>query len=180
VSPRRWSHRRSTAGAFFVTVVAGFTSLAACDPVQQSKIDALGGEAADVPRGPLHRAGQPCTVCHDGAVGDPVAFSVAGTVYRKPSSTVGMNSVTVTMTDATGSSYETTSNAAGNFYVEPSAWTPAYPIRKVQIHATSTEAVTMYSRIGWSGSCGSCHVPPEGPTSPGRIVFTLDDGGTPP
>ena len=153
--------------------------LGACDPVQQDKIDGLGGEAPGVPHGPLHRPGQPCTLCHDGAVGNPEAFSVAGTVYQRPADTVGLNGATVKMTDSTGSTYSTTTNAAGNFYVDPASWTPTYPIVGTQIKSGRL-TVQMYTRIGWAGSCATCHVAPAGSTSPGRIVMQLDDGGAPP
>ena len=55
--------------------------LLSCDPVHDDAVSALGGETPGIPRGPLHRPGQPCLVCHDGASGDPAAFSMAGTVF---------------------------------------------------------------------------------------------------
>lgn len=154
-------------------VIAG-----ACNPVHAADIAALGGEAADVPEGPLHRPGQPCTVCHDGAIGDPSAFSVAGTVYPMTSSPTGEDGVTVTMTDSKMQTYASTTNAAGNFYVRPKEWTPAFPIERVVVQHGS-QAAQMYSRISWSSSCGWCHVAPASQSSPGHVALLLDDGGTP-
>jgi hypothetical protein len=153
--------------------------LIACDPVHSNDIAALGGEAPGVSKGPMHRPGQPCTVCHDGAIGDPPAFSVAGTVFETPSSAQGADGVTVTMVDSSGSSHSATTNAAGNFYLTPQNWTPVYPILSVTVAAGDVGAI-MHSQISWSGSCGWCHVKPAGPSSPGHVSLMLDDGGTPP
>ena len=170
----------------FCAVVA----LAACDPVHSDEVSALGGEAEGVPRGPLHRPGQPCTVCHDGALGDPPGFTIAGTVYQRPSDTTGLVNVTVNMLDKAGSCFSTTTNAAGNFYVTSRQWTPTYPIVRTTAGGSGTCApcaagaggrcVQMFSEIGWSGSCSSCHTQTSGPSSPGRVTLALDDGGTPP
>ena len=61
---------------------AALVALAACDPVHGDAISALGPEAPDVRQGPLHRPGQPCLLCHDGALGDPQRFTIAGTVFE--------------------------------------------------------------------------------------------------
>src|ERR1019366_4307514 len=100
----------------------------ACHPVQDNAIAALGGEAPSVRRGPLHRPGQPCLLCHDGALGDPPAFSVAGTVFDRPSASQGVNGATVSLTDANDSGALAVTNSAGNFYVTPAQWTPTYPV----------------------------------------------------
>src|ERR1700683_3328645 len=47
-----------------------------CNPVLDDAIADLGPEKPGVHPGPLHRPGQPCLLCHDGALGDPQAFSV--------------------------------------------------------------------------------------------------------
>ncbi|CAN5525946.1 hypothetical protein BH09MYX1_BH09MYX1_44630 [soil metagenome] len=160
-------------------VLLGFCLIASCDPVQTARVDALGSEAVGVRKGPLHRPGQPCTYCHDGALGNPSAFSVAGTLYPTPSAPVGLAGATVTMTDAVGSKYASTTNEAGNFYVEPSRWSPTFPI-VANVVTFGGQSVTMYSKIGVSTACASCHSTVEGPSSPGRIVLQLDDGGAPP
>jgi hypothetical protein len=149
----------------------------ACDPVLEGQVGALGGEVSGVPTGPLHRPGQPCTLCHDGAAGDPPAFSVAGTVFRDPSGTFGTANVTVTVTGADGQVFTTTTNAAGNFYFTPYHVQPKYPTR-VSLSAGGV-TVAMQSHIGWAGSCASCHSDPAGPSSPGHVYFDVPAGGTP-
>jgi hypothetical protein len=164
---------------FAVVALVCFPLVAgACDPVQDSAIGALGGEAPGVRRGPLHRPGQPCLLCHDGALGDPPAFSVAGTIFDLPSSTQGVDGATVSLTDANGSSFDAVTNAAGNFYVTPAQWTPTFPLT---VAVTSSGLrLTMKTDIGRDGSCAGCHIDPAGPSSPGHVCLTLDDGATPP
>lgn len=158
--------------------LAALLPLAGCDPVQSDAIAALGGEAAGVRRGPLHRPGQPCTLCHDGALGDPGEFSVAGTIFLTPSKRVGVNGAKVTMIDAALTTYIAHTNAAGNFYATPTQWKPAFPILSVVVESGAATA-QMYGEIGRSPSCATCHFDPAGPTSPGHISMQLEGGGTP-
>jgi hypothetical protein len=151
---------------------------AGCDPVQDSAIAALGGEAPGVRKGPLHRPGQPCTLCHDGAIGDPGEFTVAGTIYLTPSSKQGVDGALVTMIDSSLARYVAHTNAAGNFYVTPSQWKPVFPIQSVVVSANGVTA-TMYGEIGRSSACATCHVDPASATSPGHVSIQRDDGGTP-
>ena len=147
----------------------------ACDPVHSDAVNALGDEAAGVRNGPLHRPGQPCLLCHDGKLGDPNQFSVAGTIYLHPSDTVGLSGVTVTLTGDDGSHATAVTNEAGNFYLTPSDWTPSFPMQ-AQIEYGGT-TVTMATNIGRDGSCAGCHTDPAGPSSPGRVSVSLEDGG---
>jgi hypothetical protein len=159
--------------------------LFACDPVHDDAVSALGGEAPGVRRGPLHRPGQPCILCHDGAIGDPQRFTVAGTVFQTPGAKEAAVGATVKLTDANGTSMEVTTNAAGNFYLTPSQYDPVVPVQ-VLVNAGGS-AVKMQTLIAGNlteepnnGSCASCHVDPAGPSSPGHVCLMLDDGGTPP
>jgi len=162
-------HRTFAASSVGIGLL-GLLGLLACDPVQSDEIAALGGEAPGVPEGPLHRPGQPCVLCHDGAGGDPSAFSVAGTVFETPSTSAGASGVTVAMTDSTGSTHSATTNAAGNFYVTPSEWTPTYPITTTTLESGRV-STPMYGEIGRNGSCAGCHSYPAaaGAGSPGRV-----------
>jgi hypothetical protein len=150
--------------------------IAACDPVHDDAIDALGGEAPGVRKGPLHRPGQPCLLCHDGAIGSPREFSVAGTVYLTAIDLQPTDGAVVALADANGTTFKATTNAAGNFYVTPSEWTPIYPMKVAITHKRTT--VNMKARIGRDGSCAACHSDPPGPTSAGRVVIS-SDGGVP-
>jgi hypothetical protein len=158
----------------------------ACDPVHDDAVSALGGETPGVRRGPLHRPGQPCIQCHDGALGDPQRFTVAGTIFQTSGSKSPAVGATVTLTDAIGSSIQVQTNAAGNFYLTPNQYDPVVPMQVV-VTDSSGIGVKMQTVVAGNlaeepnnGSCASCHFDPAGPTSPGHVCITLDDGGTPP
>jgi len=138
---------------------------------------ALGAETPGVPRGPLHRPGQPCIVCHDGEPGDAKAFSMAGTVFLDANSlTPAAVGATVTFSNADGTTVSTPTNAAGNFFLTPDVYAPGYPV-----HVTVTlggSSIKMQSHIGTNGSCAGCHADPAGPNSPGHVYFIVT-GPTP-
>jgi hypothetical protein len=152
--------------------VATFLAAGSCDPVHSDAVSALGGETPGVPQGPLHRPGQPCTLCHDGAFGSPSAFSMAGTVFTGGNSLEPSVGATVTLESADGTTATATTNAAGNFYLTPDVYTPKYPVHMTSITLGSV-SVTMHSHIGWSGSCAGCHVDPAGPDSPGHVYLNV-------
>jgi hypothetical protein len=153
--------------------------LIACNPTHSEQVDALGGEANGVRTGPTHRPGQPCLVCHDGAIGDPGQFSVAGTVFETAGSAAPVNGATINLMDVRGSTHTARTNEAGNFYITPSEWTPTYPMT-VTVSPPSGSPIAMYSLISRDGACAGCHVDPVSATSPGRVAIVLQDGGTPP
>ena len=123
--------------------------------------------------GPAHRGGQPCTLCHSTHGGQTPHFSVAGTVYQKPTpSKIPVENVVVHVTDATGAAMDLTSNCAGNFYVADTEWTPVWPLY-IDVSANGAHA-TMYSKIGRDSSCASCHTDPAGPDAVGHVYLTSD------
>jgi hypothetical protein len=152
--------------------------LLGCDPVVDDAIAALGGEAPGTHPGPLHRAGQPCLLCHDGSLGDPPEFSVAGTVFLDTSDTTPARNAQVELKANDGTSLTLTTNAAGNFYVPATRWNPQYPLQ-VEV-SFQGQSVPMLSRIGRDGSCASCHVDPAGPDSPGHVYAVAVDAGVTP
>jgi hypothetical protein len=158
--------------------LAGPLGLGSCDPVHAEAQAALGGETPGVPRGPLHRPGQPCLVCHDGAAGDPGAFSVAGTVYVDAEGTIALAGAAVALEGADGATFTSVTNAAGNFYVTPGEFTPRYPFHVISV-TVGDVAVAMHSHIGGNGSCAGCHFDPPGPASPGHVYFNVPSGMTP-
>ena len=148
------------------------------DPVNGSQRDALGPEDPSVPRGELHRPGQPCLVCHDD-------FSVAGTVYQEDLVTP-FEGATVTLIDSQGTSPPDapTTNAAGNFFVKKSDWKPVFPIGTYNDDAGNAvfgvtvvgtdpnNAAQMITQIGREGGCNACHQPAATASSPGPIYIT--------
>lgn len=152
--------------------------LAACDPVGADEVAALGGELPGTRPGPLHRAGQPCLLCHDGAFGDPVEFSVAGTVFVTPEDRSPAHGAQIEITAADDARMTFTANEAGNFYVEASRWRPQFPL---QVSVTyQDETNTMRSLVGRDGACGSCHVDPAGPAAAGHVYAMSPDAGVAP
>jgi hypothetical protein len=142
-------------------------ALASCDPVISDAKAALGDESPTVRRGPMHRPGQPCLLCHDGGVGDPPAFSVAGTVFVNPTNEIPAAAATITLTGADGKSFSAQTNAAGNFYVIPDDFAPLYPMRVTLTYQGAMS--TMVSHVGRDGSCAGCHTDPPSFKSPGHV-----------
>ncbi len=128
------------------------------DPVHDDAVAALGDEAPGVRRGPSHRPGQPCLLCHGGDGPGP-DFAVGGTVYETRGLAVPANGVAVLLTDAKGQTATAQSNAAGNFFLESRQWAPTYPVR-VQI-ARDGAVTKMSTVIGRQTSCAECHVSPD-------------------
>ncbi len=163
--------------AGLVAIALAFAAAGACDPVHDAQRSSLDGETRGVPTGPLHRPGQPCLVCHDGSLGNPPKFSVAGTVYQNAGDTVALDGATVTLTAADGTTFATVTNSAGNFYVNPDDFDPSYPMHVSITYGSTT--TTMQSHVGRDGSCAGCHKDPAAPDSPGHVYFNAPDGGVP-
>lgn len=135
------------------------------DPVRDARIEALGGEAPDVPVGPEHRAGQPCLVCHsEGGPAANKAFAIAGTVYQSSQpGAPGAEGLFVQFVDARGGApiEAPQTGPSGNFYVPLQDWTDlAYPVRvAIYRDLDGAPVATMQSLIGREGSCNYCHRP---------------------
>ncbi len=165
--------------------VAVMTTLVGCiDPVHDQQVQALGGEAPGVPTGPEHRPGQPCLVCHGGEGPASSQFSVGGTVYAVDQESAPAVGAQVLTEDITGASFESPTNAAGNFYVAATQWQPTFPI-KMQVTLGPVTNM-MLTAAGRDGSCATCHQSKIGPASPGPVYVAmspnqlLGDGGTGP
>jgi len=175
--------------AFFLAIAG-----ACADPVHDDEVAALGPEAPGVPPGPTHRPGQPCLTCHGGSGPAGTQFSIGGTVYTTqrlplpdggaPPASPPLDNATVTLTDSTNSTYSTTTNSAGNFFIPLTDWAPVFPIggaegdagfatkHETQITA-APETVYMVTQIGRDGSCADCHSYPPGPLSPGPLYLNV-------
>jgi hypothetical protein len=169
-------------------LAAGFASLAlvggvACnDPVHDNEVAALGPENPDVEQGPFHRPGQPCLTCHGGSGPAKSQFTMGGTVYQTHAGTVPLNGGVVEITDPQMTRFDVKTNAAGNFYITESDYSPGYPAHvTVSFNGVTT---TMLTHIGRDGSCADCHFDPPGPATEGHayLVLTPDlfPGNAPP
>jgi len=149
----------------------------AADPVREREIAALGGETPGVPHGPLHRPGQPCGLCHGASGPDNPEFSLAGTLYRSPSSRLPFANATIHFIDSTGEQRKTTSNCAGNFYVRVDDWSPSWPVwsklEYVDIDGT-TRMTEMTTAIFRETSCSTCHTDPASPSTVGHLYLAED------
>jgi hypothetical protein len=111
-------------------------------------------------------------------------ISHVSSAFELPAPIVGpLQGVSVNLLDAHGSTFVATTNAAGNFYIDESAWQPIPPIH---VTVSFGDVVTeMSTNIGRDGSCASCHVDPPTRISAGHIyvvpnpsLLTSSDGGT--
>lgn len=152
-------------------VLACALGAVACgNPVRDNLKRSLGPEDPNVPRGPLHRPGQPCTVCHSKAGGVEPPMSVAGTVFQVADSKKPARNVIVQVVDAQGRHYSVATNCAGNFYIQENDFQPAYPI-KPRLAYGNLPALVHKTQIFRDGSCASCHTDPVSATSPGHVYI---------
>jgi hypothetical protein len=153
----------------------GLLAAAGCnDPVLDAQIAALPGEVPGIRTGPTHRAGQPCTDCHSAYGGRSPEFSLAGTVFQKPTNKVAVGGLIVHVVDANGATQDLTSNCAGNFYVTTTQWSPTWPLFVTLEDPQAGTSLRMLGKIGRDSSCASCHVDPSGENSPGHVWLTND------
>lgn len=143
------------------------------DPIRQELLDELGPEAPGVEEGPLHRPGQPCLACHGEKGPSSVTFSLAGTIYRTKDSALGEAGVKVRLIDFTGLQHESVTNEAGNFYVSPDDFQPAWPVW-VRIERGEREQ-EMISAIVRDGSCASCHQGKGDPSHVAQVQLVFEE-----
>jgi cytochrome c553 len=160
--------------ALLSLVLASAGALGSCvDPVHDAQVKALGAEANGVPQGEFHRAGQPCTTCHEDTGPASTVFSVAGTVFYGPERTIGAGGVEVLMVDSDGAKRSVTTNCVGNFFIPRDAWDPAFPILVSLAQGSTT--VSMKSEISREGSCANCHRDPPNFDTPGHVRLLATD-----
>jgi len=152
-------------------LVSCLLALAACssDPVREQRIELLGPEVAGVPPGPLHRPNQPCLLCHDGDGPGDAVFSVAGTVFKLQQGFEPLPDALVRLVDSQRRHFQTATNCAGNFFVDPHDFDPAYPLW-VSIEFGGV-VIPMSTPIFREGSCASCHGDPASTESAGHVYF---------
>ncbi len=156
-------------------LLAALLAVPACaDPVTDDRIAALPGEVPGIRPGPTHRGGPPCTLCHSSQGGRHPTFTVAGTVYQKPTNKVPVEGAVIHVTDATGATYDLTSNCAGNFYVADTQWQPIFPLHVDLSDAAAGITTKMKTKIGRDSSCATCHADPAGTDTVGHVYLTSD------
>lgn len=151
------------------------------DPVHESEVEALGPEKPGIPQGPLHRAGQPCMVCHSPEGPANTVFSFAGTVFAAPAMVgattgapvTGVENAAVGIRDSTGAPFLALTNCVGNFYVAPDKYSPVFPVL-VSV-SKGKNAVFMNSQITRETSCAGCHARAVSDTSPGQVYLSTSD-----
>lgn len=152
------------------------------DPVHDRAVERLGPETS-AGANSFHRAGQPCALCHnDGAGPASSDFSIAGTVFAGPASTVGVEGAEIAMVDALGTSPPKPSpvvtNCVGNFWVRRVDWNPTFPVRVTVSKGGARRPMT--TEIGRAASCAECHearVPVSNPLAKVVPVWIEDPGG---
>lgn len=152
-----------------ITLVAVLLAACASDPVHDRQVDDLGPEAPGVDPGPLHRPNQPCLVCHGGDGPGESTFSVAGTVWKAKDAMDPLPGAYVRLLDSKGKRYATATNCAGNFFVDPHDFDPAFPMW-VTIQYGGID-VHMSTPVFRDGSCAGCHRTPAGEDSVGHVYF---------
>jgi hypothetical protein len=183
---------------WIVPALLAAVTLAACgDPVHDRQREALGEEVDGVPRGPLHRPGQPCLVCHGDYGPAHMVLSLAGTIYQSEDAQnvtpTPLKDALVTLKDAAGDEYQVMSNCAGNFYVQRADYDPIFPVGVTVTYGPTTKdsagncvalpgglCAPMLSKIHRDGSCASCHSDPMGPNSSGHVYMTANPFDFPP
>jgi len=167
-----------------IAFVCALGAVACGNPVQDNLRESLGDEDPNVPRGPLHRPGQPCLVCHSSAVGAEPLFSVAGTIFQVSDSTKPARDVIVQIVDSHGRKHSVATNCAGNFFIQQQDFQPAWPI-KPQLSYGNLPLLKHNTAIFREGSCAGCHTDPVTATSPGHVyidtnsVVTFPSSGCP-
>jgi hypothetical protein len=174
--------RRSASFVLALALAVGASAACFNDPTHDQSVDDQGDDPTGHGNGPLHRAGQPCLVCHDGRGPARAEFAVAGTIYRSHDVVTGVENAEVTLTDANGATITALTNEMGNFYLTHDQFEPTYPLAvSVKYTAVSGNSVTtpMVTHVGREGSCAACHFDPEGTTSAGHVFVVGDDTSFP-
>ena len=148
--------------------------VAACgDPVHDDAVAALGPENPAIPVGPLHRAGQPCLVCHDGSGPAALAFGTAGTVFQDAMNATPLPAVTIEFTDANMNVTSTQSNCAGNFFVEAVDFASvAMPVHIQILYGSMVSQ--MLTHMSKNDSCADCHTGTPSPSSTFQLFMNQD------
>lgn len=147
--------------------------LTACeDPVLTERARSLGPDPGPYEEGPNHRAGFPCTWCHQkGSLSRPY-FDLGGTVYARASSDEPLPGARVVLFDRHGKNQTLVSNQVGNFFLEEGALELEFPLWvKLEYQG---EVTAMQTPIFRERSCAACHMDPANSKRAGRVYLWED------
>lgn len=167
----------TTARSLCLSVALAAGAACTTDPVAETAERSLGDEDPRVGPRPEHRAGQPCTVCHEPGGAASSAFAIAGTVVWGPRDRVGVAGVRVEILDARPGVTKprvAVTNCAGNFFLRADEVQLSYPVL-VRIVPPVGAAVAMQTPIFRERSCAGCHEPTASARSPGPVVLVSAD-----
>jgi hypothetical protein len=88
----------------------------------------------------------------------------------------------VQIEDIDGNYWTSTTNAAGNFFVEAAHFAPIYPIRMEVVSSDASVTQRMQTYAARAGSCADCHASHVDAQSAGPVYLATvasGDGGTP-
>lgn len=139
------------------------------DPVHDDKVSALGPEPGPYETGPLHRAGEPCTVCHGGEGPADPEFDLAGTVFLNQGDLMGLPGARVVVYDQVGNSEAYYTNDVGTFVAPADELGLSFPLW-VAIEANG-KRVRMETPIFRARSCAECHMDPRDQSSMGHVYL---------
>lgn len=168
---QHWARSRHLRGGWLCL------ALACADPSVDAVVDALGPEQPGVPQGPLHRPGQPCATCHQSAGPGSPDFSLAGTVYQDEVELLPLEGVAIELVDSDGREHSTSTNCAGNFYIESDRWQPTFPVW-VRLRYGDL-VIDMETPIYRERACATCHADPAGPDRTTHVFLSEDPLGLP-
>lgn len=157
---------RTLAGVVLALALGG---VACEDPVHDERVDALGPEPGPYPQGPLHRAGQPCTVCHGGKGPGSPTFDLAGTVFVSKNDRRGLVGAKVILYDQFGNTDAYFTNEVGTFIADEGFLSLDFPLW-VALELNG-ERVRMKTPIFRETACGTCHADPASQDSVGHVYF---------
>ncbi len=158
-----------------VGVCALAASCLSCgSPVHDQQVAEMGPEPPGEHPGPLHRAGQPCLVCHGWLGPSHTEFAVAGTVYKAINDKTGVDGAIVIFTTPDQNSIAVQTNAVGNFYVVKDRWPLSFPYQVQVQYPKLPNNMKMASPISRDGACNDCHADPAGPARFGHIYLVAD------
>ncbi len=163
-----------------LSIAAAALASSGCeDPYLDNLIEELGEEQNGYAPSEIHRPGQPCVLCHSEYEGAEPILSFGGTLFAEPLGKLPLamlEGYTIRLIDSEQQTKNLPTNRCGNFFITKEEFDPAFPVRAELWGPAApgsediVQLIPMSTRIGRDGSCGTCHVHPASPFSPG-VVF---------